>query len=95
MNTKLKTVLAAAASAALLGAHEAASAAQYANVVSATPVTQSVAVPRQDCVQSERLVQAQPSGAGAYAVVLTWALGLFGFIFVRTIELFLHRSPEV
>ena len=36
----------------------------------------------------------QPSGLGAYAVVLTWALGLFGFIFVRTIELFLHRAPQ-
>ena len=36
----------------------------------------------------------QPSGVGAYAVVLTWALGLFGFIFVRTIELFLHRAPQ-
>ena len=34
-------------------------------MVSATPVTNSVAVPRQDCVQSERLVQAPPSGAGA------------------------------
>ena len=65
MNTKSKTALAAAAAAALLGAHATASAAQYANVVSATPVTQSVAVPRQDCVQSERLVQAQPSGSGA------------------------------
>jgi hypothetical protein len=32
-----------------------------------------------------------PSG-GAYAVVLTWALCIFGFIFVRTIELFLHRE---
>lgn len=30
---------------------------------------------------------------GPYAVVLTWALCVFGFIFVRTIELFLHR-PE-
>jgi hypothetical protein len=29
---------------------------------------------------------------GPYAVVLTWALGIFGFIFVRTIELFLHRE---
>ena len=29
---------------------------------------------------------------GPYAVVLTWALGVFGFIFVRTIELFLHRE---
>ena len=32
-----------------------------------------------------------PPGVGAYAVVLTWALCIFGFIFVRTIELFLHR----
>jgi len=31
--------------------------------------------------------------AGPYAVVLTWALCIFGFIFVRTIELFLHRTP--
>ena len=65
MSMKLKTGLVAAASAALLGVAATASAAQYANVVSATPVTESVAVPRQDCVQSERLVQAQPSGAGA------------------------------
>jgi len=65
MSTTLKTSLAAAASAALLGAAATASAAEYANVVSATPVTDSVAVPRQDCVQSERLVQAPPSGAGA------------------------------
>jgi hypothetical protein len=28
--------------------------------------------------------------AGPYAVVLTWALCIFGFTFVRTIELFLH-----
>mgnify|MGYP003618064049 CR=1 FL=1 len=34
-----------------------------------------------------------PSRAGPYAVALTWALGVFGFIFVRTIELFLHRPP--
>jgi hypothetical protein len=27
-----------------------------------------------------------------YAIILTWALGVFGFIFVRTIELFLHRE---
>ena len=65
MSTMLKTSLAAAASAALLGAAATASAAEYARVVSATPVTDSVAVPRQDCVQSERLVQAPPSGAGA------------------------------
>ena len=31
---------------------------------------------------------------GPYAVVLTWALCVFGFIFVRTIELFLHRTPD-
>jgi hypothetical protein len=30
--------------------------------------------------------------AGPYAIVLTWALCIFGFIFVRTIELFLHRE---
>src|SRR5262249_44085126 len=30
---------------------------------------------------------------GPYAVVLTWALCVFGFIFVRTIEIFLHRGP--
>jgi hypothetical protein len=31
---------------------------------------------------------------GPYAVALTWALCVFGFIFVRTIELFLHRPPR-
>ena len=35
-----------------------------------------------------------PPGAGPYAVVLTWALCIFGFIFVRTIELFIHRTPR-
>jgi hypothetical protein len=30
---------------------------------------------------------------GPYAVILTWALCVFGFIFVRTMELFLHRPP--
>jgi hypothetical protein len=35
----------------------------------------------------------RPSG-GPYAVILTWALCVFGFIFVRTIELFLHRTPR-
>jgi hypothetical protein len=33
-----------------------------------------------------------PSSVGPYAVILTWALCIFGFIFVRTIELFLHRE---
>ena len=30
--------------------------------------------------------------AGPYAVALSWALCVFGFIFIRTIELFLHRT---
>lgn len=34
-----------------------------------------------------------PNG-GPYAVALTWALCIFGFIFVRTIETFLHRSTQ-
>ncbi len=32
------------------------------------------------------------SSSGPFAVALTWALGVFGFIFVRTIEVFLHRD---
>ena len=35
-----------------------------------------------------------PPSGGPYAVALTWALCSFGFIFVRTIELFLHRSSH-
>jgi hypothetical protein len=35
-----------------------------------------------------------PSSVGPYAVVLTWALCIFGFTFVRTIELFLHRPLQ-
>ena len=31
---------------------------------------------------------------GPYAVALTWALCVFGFIFVRTMELFLHQPPQ-
>jgi hypothetical protein len=31
---------------------------------------------------------------GPYAVALTWALCVFGFTFVRTIELFLHRASK-
>ena len=65
MTTMLKTPLIAAASAALLGATASAGAAEYANVVSATPVTSSVSAPRQDCFQGEQVVQPQPSGAGA------------------------------
>ena len=36
-----------------------------------------------------------PPSAGPYAVALTWVLCVFGFIFVRTIELFLHRTPDI
>ena len=35
-----------------------------------------------------------PPSVGPYAAVLTWALCVFGFTFVRTIELFLHRAPR-
>ena len=35
-----------------------------------------------------------PPGVGPYAIALTWALCVFGFIFVRTIALFLHRPPQ-
>ena len=31
---------------------------------------------------------------GPYAIVLTWTPCIFGFTFVRTIELFLHRPPH-
>lgn len=33
-----------------------------------------------------------PPGVGPYAVTLTWALCVFGFIFVRTIDIFLHKA---
>ncbi|MGZ3437954.1 MAG: glycine zipper 2TM domain-containing protein [Caldimonas sp.] len=65
MNTPLKSTALAAAAAALLGAAGVAHAAEYANVVSATPVTGSVPVPRQQCAEGERYVQQQPSGGGA------------------------------
>ena len=35
-----------------------------------------------------------PPSVGPYAVALTWALFAFGFIFVRTIELFLNRAAH-
>lgn len=35
-----------------------------------------------------------PPSVGPYAVALTWALCVFGFIFVRTITVFLHRAPQ-
>jgi uncharacterized protein YcfJ len=65
MKTMIRTGAAAAAFTALLGAAASAGAAEYATVVSATPVTGSVAAPRRDCVQSEQIVQQPPSGAGA------------------------------
>lgn len=33
-----------------------------------------------------------PPNVGPYAIVLTWALCVFGMTFVRTIEIFLHRD---
>jgi hypothetical protein len=33
-----------------------------------------------------------PTSVGPYAVALTWALCVFGFIFVRTIDIFLSRA---
>jgi uncharacterized protein YcfJ len=65
MNTMIKTSLAAAASAALLGTTFSARAADYADVISATPVTSSVAAPRQECFDAPQVVQPQTSGAGA------------------------------
>lgn len=64
MNTmKLSAVAAAAVS--LMGLTGAVRAADYATVVSATPVTAAYAVPRTECFNVERVVQPQPSGAGA------------------------------
>ncbi len=63
MNAKLSAV--ATLVLGLSGIGGAAQAAQYANVISSTPVTASVGVPRQDCVQGERIVRQAPSGAGA------------------------------
>ena len=60
--------LTVAAAAALLGGSLVASAAQaaeYATVVSSTPVMGSVPQARQVCSQGQQIVQQQPSGAGA------------------------------
>src|SRR5215204_4708543 len=65
MKTMLTTSLAAAASAVLLGAAAPAFAVEYAHVVSATPVTDSVAAPRQECADTAQTVQQPPTGAGA------------------------------
>ncbi|MEP7301292.1 MAG: glycine zipper 2TM domain-containing protein [Caldimonas sp.] len=61
----MKSTALAAAAAALLGTAGAARAAEYATVVSATPVTSAVSVPRQECADVERVVPAQSSGGGA------------------------------
>src|SRR5690242_8956650 len=73
MMTRTRIALAAAAVAAL-GASGVASAAEYARVVSARPVTESVSVPRQECVNSQQLVQKQPSGGGAVVGALVGGL---------------------
>jgi uncharacterized protein YcfJ len=56
-----------AAIATLLGAAGlgSAQAAEFANVVSSTPVTASVPVPRQVCSDGQQVVPQRPSGAGA------------------------------
>lgn len=66
----MKTIIssstfAAASVAAVFGLAANADAAEYARVVSSTPVSSSVAVPRQECAEVQQLVQQQPSGAGA------------------------------
>ena len=73
MMTRTRMVLAAAAVAAL-GTSGVARAAEYARVVSARPVTESVSVPRQECVNSQQLVQQQPSGGGAVVGALVGGL---------------------
>jgi uncharacterized protein YcfJ len=73
MMTRTRIVLAAAAVAAL-GASGVARAAEYARVVSAKPVTESVSVPRQECVESQQLVQQPPSGGGAVVGALVGGL---------------------
>ena len=66
MNTILSTRAVAAASlAALFGIAADANAAEYARVVSSSPVSSTVAVPRQECAEVQQVVQQQPSGAGA------------------------------
>ncbi len=59
------SAVAVASLAALFGVAANASAAEYARVVSSTPVSSTVAVPRQECAEVQQLVQQQPSGAGA------------------------------
>ena len=61
----LKTAAIAAIAAGLAGGMAAARAADYATVVSSTPVVQPVTVPQQECADVQRYVPPQPSGAGA------------------------------
>ena len=60
MKTTLGAALVAAAYASV-----AAQATEFARVLSATPVTASVAVPNRVCNEEQQLVDARPSGAGA------------------------------
>jgi uncharacterized protein YcfJ len=64
MRQALRPLLAAAAVGAA-GAAPAAFAADYATVISSTPVTASVPVRQQMCSDSQQIVQPAPSGAGA------------------------------
>ncbi len=84
MNT-MKLNICSAAVAALLSVAASANAAEFANVISATPVTGAVPVPRQACTDGERFVQQQPSGAGALigAIVGGVAGNQFGHGFGR------------
>ncbi len=61
----MKLTATAALAAGLAGGAAVAQAAEYATVVSSTPVTQSVATPRQECADVDQVVQRQPSGGGA------------------------------
>ena len=66
--TTHRTATLAAALATTFGAALASSTAQaadFATVVSSTPVTVAVPVPRQQCSDGQQLVQQRPSGAGA------------------------------
>jgi len=61
---RFKAAAIVAAAAGLWGV-QAARAAEYATVISSTPVTATVSVPRQVCSDSQEVVQQRPSGAGA------------------------------
>ena len=72
MNSTIKLTSLAAAALLPLASH----AAEYATVISATPVTTSVNVPRRVCSDDRQFVQPQASGAGA--VIGAIAGGLLG-----------------